>query len=205
MREIWLKDSLLWCLTFLVFLLSFTILSVTYIQPNCLPMLLEISASNLTVAVSKIGPSMKFDSILHGVFGLLLGLFTLEPSYVFFSSFTSVLMDLDHFPFLLGLPVPARISHSIVFLSLVDLGYLLLFRKRQLVVVLTSSFLLHISMDKLNVPLLSPFTLSPSIPGWIRYFLFIAAFCMNAFFVGMPRFRELIKVKAGSEPTNKNI
>jgi hypothetical protein len=129
---------------------------------------------------------MKFDSIMHGIFGLLLGLFTLEPSYVIFSAFTSVLMDLDHAPFLLGLPVPSRISHSLVFLSFADLGYLLLFKKRSLVVVLTSSFLLHMSLDKLNVPLLSPFALSPGMPRWMRYVLFLTAFCLNAVFVAGP-------------------
>jgi len=192
LREISLRDSLLWCLIFLAFLLAFTILSVVYIQPNCLSMLLKISTSNLTVAVSRISPSMKFDSIMHGIFGFFLGLFTLEPSYVIFSVFTSVLMDLDHVPFLLGLPVPARISHSLVFLSLADLGYLFLFKKKELVVVMTSSFLLHMALDKLNVPLLSPFSLSPYMPNWMRYTFFLLAFCLNLVFIGEPHFRDWI-------------
>lgn len=187
------KEVLSWCFLFLVLLLGFTAVSVAYLKPSYLLDLLEISPDRVSSAISKISPPMRLDSVKHGIFGFLLGLLTLEPGYVLFSVFTSVLIDLDHAPFLLGLSVPARISHSLIFLSLADIGYLLFFRKKELVFVFTSSFLLHMALDKLNIPFLSPFMLSPQLPHWLRPIFVLLSFSLNLL-VGRSRLREVMRV-----------
>ena len=187
------RACLLWCLLFLVVLLGYTVISVAHVQPKQVHELFKISPEKISLAVSKINPPMRMDSIRHGVFGLILGLFTFDPIYTIFSIFTSVFLDLDHVPFLIGLHVPGRISHSLIFLFVANLTYFFFFKKKEVNVALTSSFLLHIALDRLKVPLLSPITMNPAMPAWLCPIFIVTAFFLNLIFLGRSQILKWLK------------
>jgi len=189
-----IKTCLLWCLLFLVLILSFTTISVAYLQPKQVNALFKISTKDVRMVTSKISPPMRVDSIRHGILGFILGLFTLDPSSVIFSVFTSVFIDLDHVPFFLGLHVPARISHSLIFLSVADISYFLLFRRKETIIVMTSSFLLHMALDGLRVPFFSPILMSPDIPAWLCPVFAVIAFSLNSIFLGKIRWKKIKRI-----------
>ncbi len=179
---------------FVVLLVVFTFLSVVYLGPDNLGFIFSLKVKEVVGLPERVTPQMWLDSLRHGVLGFFLGILTLDVVYAVFTVFSSVLMDVDHVPSFLGLPVPARIAHSFVFLLFVCFVFYFLFRDKKLLVVWGSSFVLHISLDNLMVPVFSPFLLSPEVPRQlVGVFVFVAYF-VN-FLVGWRRFKEVFLQK----------
>ena len=150
---------------FMFTLIAYTAFSTLYLDPES-PATLVKAVTRIDSVSSKITPQMRFDSIRHGIVGLLIGSLTLDPSYTLFSALTSVLIDVDHIPYFTGLHVPARISHSL-FMCILGATVLYLYsRDVRVSFVLASSFLCHISLDNFLVPIFSPIS-EGLAPRWL--------------------------------------
>ncbi len=174
---------------FLITITVYTSLSTVYLRPESVNTILSVKMHQVTDITTKITFEMKIDSFKHGALGLLLGSLTLNPWYTVFTVFTSVLIDLDHTPYFLGIPVPPRVSHSLFFLLPSTIIYQTMFKEGKLTVTWITSFTLHISLDNLRVPILSPFLLSPEPPQKLIPFLITAAYTTNLY-LGLKKLRK---------------
>ncbi len=155
--------------SFLAALALNTAASIALISPDLLRRAISEVPRGVGLAYARISPTMWLDSVRHGVVGLALGALTYDsPSMAVLAALYSTALDLDHTPYLVGLPVSPRISHSLTFLVISSLTCWAVTRDRRHVLMLTSCLLLHYALDGLNVPLLFPLSSDSSSWGWLR-------------------------------------
>jgi len=146
-----------------------TALSIAWISPRLLFQSIRMVPTSVGVAYARISRPMWIDTLRHCVAGLALGALSGDPTLVGLTALYSVELDLDHIPYLIGLPVPARISHSLTFLSISTLACWAATRERRHAASLASSVILHLAIDGARVPLLFPLSESASQPTWLRW------------------------------------
>jgi len=155
--------------SFLAALALNTAASIALISPDLLRRAIWEVPRGVGLAYARISPAMWLDSLRHGVAGLALGALSYgSPSMAVLAALYSMALDLDHAPYLVGLPVPGRISHSLMFLAVSSLTCWAVTRDRRHVLMLISCLLLHYALDGLNVPLLFPLSSDSSSWRWLR-------------------------------------
>mgnify|MGYP001968880813 CR=1 FL=1 len=112
----------------------------------------------------------------HASFGLIAGIFTLNPFYAISTTAFAVLIDLDHVLWILGYPVIGRPNHSLPFLLVVSVVFGILFKRRnhfnfRLSTAVASGVFSHMAYDSFvdapSLPLLMPFSSELiSLPTW---------------------------------------
>ena len=98
--------------------------------------------------------------LVHVVSGLAAGALSLDPAVALVGAVVGPCIDLDHLGFLAGLPVEARVAHSILFVALLVLvdwrGHIWAKGTRNFSLFISLEYSLHLAVAPPGFPLLAP-------------------------------------------------